>query len=201
MIYSLNGRLTHIEDTFFVVECSGVGYLCKSSATTISCLPPEGENVFVYTTMTYNQETGSDLYGFYERAEQDCFKMLTSISGIGPKAALAVLSEFTPESFALAVASGDAKAITRAKGIGPKAAQRIILELRDKITNEDIAGGFTAPSVPKIKVGGNASEAIAAMVSLGYTNSEAAAVVGKLDQSLAVDEMIKQALRAIAMKK
>ncbi len=201
MIYSLNGKLTHVEDTFFVVECAGVGYLCKASATTISCLPPEGEMVFVYTTMTYNQETGSDLYGFYERAEQDCFKMLTSISGIGPKAALAVLSEFTPESFALAVASGDAKSITRAKGIGPKAAQRIILELRDKISNESIAEGFTSVSAPAVRIGGNAAEAVAAMVSLGYTNSEATAIIGKLDQNLPVDEMIKAALKAIAMKR
>ena len=202
MIYSLNGKLLHIEEGFFVVECAGVGYLCKASATTLSCLPPKGSEVFVYTTMTYNQETGSDLYGFYDRAEQDCFKMLTSISGIGPKAALAVLSEFTPDSFALAVASGDAKAITRAKGIGPKAAQRIILELRDKISNDSVSKGFaSAPSVSVGKIGGNAGEAIAAMVSLGYTNSEAAAVIGKLDQSLPVDEMIKAALKAIAMKR
>lgn len=201
MIYSLSGRLSHIEESFFVVECGGVGYLCKASATTISCLPPKGSEVFIYTTMTYNQETGSDLYGFYERAEQNCFKMLTSISGIGPKAALAVLSEFTPDSFALAVASGDAKSITRTKGIGPKAAQRIILELKDKISNEAVAGGFTSDSVPIVKTEGSAGEAIAAMVSLGYTNSEAAAVIGKLDQSLPVDEMIKAALKAIAMKR
>ena len=76
MIYSLNGKLLHIEEGFFVVECAGVGYLCKASATTLSCLPPKGSEVFIYTTMTYNQETGSDLYGFYDRAEQDCFRML-----------------------------------------------------------------------------------------------------------------------------
>ena len=201
MIYSLNGKLLHIEEGFFVVECAGVGYLCKASATTLSCLPPKESEVFVYTTMTYNQETGSDLYGFYDRAEQDCFRMLTSISGIGPKAALSVLSEFTPDSFALAVASGDAKAITRAKGIGPKAAQRIILELRDKISNDSVSKGFSAATVSVGKISGNAGEAIAAMVSLGYTNSEAAAVIGKLDQSLPVDEMIKAALKAIAMKR
>ena len=167
MIYSLNGKLLHVEDSFFVVECAGVGYLCKASATTISCLPPSGSEVFVYTTMTYNQETGTDLYGFYDRAEQDCFRMLTSISGIGPKAA-----------------------------------QRIILELRDKISNDSVSKGFSsAPAVSVGRIGGNAGEAIAAMVSLGYTNSEAAAVIGKLDQSLPVDEMIKAALKAIAMKR
>ena len=201
MIYSLNGKLSHVEDTFFVVECGGVGYLCKASATTISCLPPSGNDVFVYTPMTYNQETGPDLYGFYDRAEQDCFRMLTSISGIGPKAALSVLSEFTPDSFALAVASGDAKAMTRAKGIGPKAAQRIILELKDKISNDSVSKGFSAPAVSVGRIGGNAGEAIAAMQSLGYANSDAAAVIGKLDPNLPVDEMIKAALKAIAMKR
>ena len=100
MIYSLCGKLSHVEDGMFVVECSGVGFACKASATAISCLPPEGSEVFVYTTMTFSAEQGTDLYGFYEKAEQECFSMLTGISGIGPTAALSVLSEFTPDSFA-----------------------------------------------------------------------------------------------------
>lgn len=183
----------------FVVECSGVGYACKASATALSCLPPEGSEVFVYTTMTFSAEQGVDLYGFYEKSEQECFGMLTGISGIGPKAALAVLSELTPDSFALAVASGDAKAITRAKGIGPKAAQRIILELHDKISGNSAAKGFSAPAVSVANIHGAAGEAIAAMVSLGYTNAEAAAVIGRLPQDLPVDEMIKRALKSLAM--
>lgn len=199
MIYSLSGKLAHVEDGMFVVECSGVGYACKASATALSCLPPEGSEVFVYTTMTFSTEQGVDLYGFYEKAEQECFGMLTGISGIGPKAALSVLSEFTPDSFALAVASGDAKAITRAKGIGPKAAQRIILELHDKISGNSAAKGFSAPAVSVANIHGAAGEAIAAMVSLGYTNAEAAAVIAKLPQDLPVDEMIKRALKSLAM--
>lgn len=199
MIYSLNGKLSHIEHGMFVVECSGVGYACKASGTTLSCLPPEGSEIFVFTTMTFTQEQGIDLYGFYDRAEQECFRMLTGISGIGPKAALAVLSEFTPDSFALAVASGDAKSITRAKGIGPKAAQRIVLELHDKISGNSAAKGFSAPAVSVGNLHGAAGEAIAAMVSLGYTNAEAAAAIGKLPQDLAVDEMIKRALKSLAM--
>lgn len=199
MIYSLSGRLSHVEDAMFVVECGGVGYLCKCSATTLSCLPPVGSDVKVFTTMTYNQESGPDLYGFYDRAEQDCFRLLTSVSGVGPKAALAVLSEFTPEGFALAVASGDTKSITRAKGVGPKAAQRIVLELSDKVSGESAAKGFGNSAVSVSNIGGNAGEAIAAMVSLGYTNSEAAAVIGKLPPETPVDEMIKKALRSLAM--
>ncbi len=199
MIYSLSGKLAHVEDGMFVVECSGVGYACKASATAISCLPPAGSDVFVYTTMTFSSEQGVDLYGFYEKSEQECFNMLTGISGIGPKAALAVLSEMTPDAFALAVASGDAKAITKAKGIGPKAAQRIILELHDKISGDSAAKGFAAPAVSVGKIHGAAGEAIAAMVSLGYTNAEAAAVIAKLPQDLPVDEMIKRALKSLAM--
>ena len=198
MIYSLCGKLSHVEDGMFVVECSGVGFACKASATAISCLPPEGSEVFVYTTMTFSAEQGTDLYGFYEKAEQECFSMLTGISGIGPKAALSVLSEFTPDSFALAVASGDAKAITRAKGIGPKAAQRIILELHDKISVNSAAKGFSDTGVSVAILPGAAGEPIAAMFSLGYTNAEAASAVAKLPQDLPVDEMIKRALKSLA---
>lgn len=198
MIYSLCGKLSHVEDGMFVVECSGIGFACKASATAISCLPPEGSEVFVYTTMTFSAEQGTDLYGFYEKAEQECFSMLTGISGIGPKAALSVLSEFTPDSFALAVASGDAKAITRAKGIGPKAAQRIILELHDKISGSSAEKGFASPAVSVTNLHGAAGEAIAALVSLGYTNAEAASAVAKLPQELAVGEMVKRALKSLA---
>lgn len=198
MIYSLCGKLSHVEDGMFVVECSGVGFACKASATAISCLPPEGSEVFVYTTMTFSAEQGTDLYGFYEKAEQECFSMLTGISGIGPKAALSVLSEFTPDSFALAVASGDAKAITRAKGIGPKAAQRIILELHDKISGSSAEKGFASPAVSVTNLHGAAGEAIAALVSLGYTNAEAASAVAKLPQELAVGEMVKRVLKSLA---
>lgn len=198
MIYSLCGKLSHVEDGMFVVECSGVGFACKASATAISCLPPEGSEVFVYTTMTFSAEQGTDLYGFYEKAEQECFSMLTGISGIGPKAALSVLSEFTPDSFALAVASGDAKTITRAKGIGPKAAQRIILELHDKISGSSAEKGFASPAVSVTNLHGAAGEAIAALVSLGYTNAEAASAVAKLPQELAVGEMVKRALKSLA---
>lgn len=198
MIYSLNGKLRHAGEGMFVIECGGIGFLCKCSATTLSCLPPVGSEAFVYTTMTFSSEGGADLFGFFERAEQECFTMLTSVSGVGPKAALAIMSEFTPDSFALAVASGDSKALTRAKGIGPKAAQRIILELHDKVSGDSIAKGFGTPSVSVSQIKGNAGEAVAAMVSLGYTNSEAAAAIGKLPPDMPVDEMIKSALRSLA---
>jgi Holliday junction DNA helicase RuvA len=201
MIYSLSGRIRHIEDGFFVIECGGVGYLCRASVTTLSQLPPTGSEAFVYTYLNVVQD-GVDLYGFFDRAEKDCFLMLNGVSGIGPKAALSILSEFTPDGLALAIASGDTKVITRAKGVGPKAAQRIVLELKDKMAGGLASGayGFGAASGPSIQIKGNAAEAVAAMSALGYSQSEAAAAVGKLPQEMSVEEMIKAALRALAMR-
>jgi len=201
MIYSLSGRIRHIEDGFFVIECGGVGYLCRASVTTLSQLPPTGSEAFVYTYLNIVQD-GIDLYGFFDRAEKDCFLMLNGVSGIGPKAALSILSEFTPDGLALAIASGDTKAITRAKGVGPKAAQRIVLELKDKMAGGLASGayGFGAASGPSIQIKGNAAEAVAAMSALGYSPSEAAAAIGKLPQEMPVEEMIKAALRALATR-
>ena len=206
MFYYIEGKLAHLDYTFAVLDAQGVGYKMTITQTTYESMPPhlsvsEAPTVRLYTYMAV-REDGIELFGFASEAELEAFKLLISVSGVGPKAALAILSVLSPDGFAVAVASGDAKAITRAKGIGPKAAQRIILELRDKISNDSVSKGFSSePSVSVGRIGGSAGEAIAAMVSLGYTNSEAAAVIGKLDQSLPVDEMIKAALKAIAMKR
>lgn len=201
MIYSLSGRIRHIEDGFFVVECGGVGYLCKASVTTLSQLPPKGSEAFVYTYLNVTQD-GADLYGFFDRAEKDCFLLLTGVSGVGPKAALSVLSDFTPDALALAIASGDIKTLTRAKGIGPKAAQRIALELKDKMIGGLSAGayGFGEAAGPAAQIKGNAAEAVAAMGALGYSPSEAAAAVGRLPQEMSVEDMIKAALRSLAAR-
>lgn len=199
MIYSLSGTLKLIDDGMFVVECGGIGFLCKASQTTLSSLPNVGEQVFVYTMMTYNQENGNDLYGFAEKGEQEFFVLLTGVNGIGPKAALAILSEFSPDELALAIASGDSKSLTRAKGVGPKAAQRIILELSEKVSTESAAKGFTGGT--RVSVKGNSGEAIAALVSLGYTNSEAASAVSSMSPDAPVDEIIMGALKALASKR
>ncbi len=201
MIYSLSGRIRRIEDGFFVVECGGVGYLCKASVTTLSQLPPKGSEAFVYTYLNVTQD-GVDLYGFFDRAEKDCFLLLTGVSGVGPKAALSVLSDFTPDALALAIASGDIKTLTRAKGIGPKAAQRIVLELKDKMIGglTGAAYGFGEASGPAAQIKGNAAEAVAAMGALGYSPSEAAAAVGRLPQEMSVEDMIKAALRSLAAR-
>ena len=201
MIYSITGTLVSavLADAHFiaVVEAGGIGYAVKTTHTTMAKMPEIGSRVTFYTYL-YVREDALELFGFADLEELNCFKMLISISGVGPKAALSILSDMTPQKFALCVATGDSKGFTRSKGIGAKTAQRIVLELKDKITNEQVAGGVTE-TVPDIgRISSNAGEAISALVVLGYAQSDAAAAVSKLDQSLSVEEMIKLGLKALA---
>lgn len=199
MLYSLRGELIHVEDNFFVIECGGVGYLCKASANTISCLPPVGDEAFVYTQMGVTQDS-VDLYGFYDRAEQGCFRMLTGVSGVGPKVALLILSDFTPDELALAVVTGDTKALTRVKGVGAKMAARVAMELKDKVSNEELSNSFGKVH-EGIAIKGNTAEAVAALSALGYSQSEAAAALGATPADTPVEDMIKTALKALSKRR
>lgn len=200
MLYSLKGTLVFRDMTSAAVECGGVAYLCKTSLSTLSRLGREGDEVKLYTFMNTRSEA-LDLFGFADQAELSCFKMLTSVNGVGPKAALSILSVLSPERFALCVASGDHKSITQAQGVGPKLAQRIVLELKDKVSGADIAGGLTElPSAVAVGAG-SAGEAMSALMVLGYSQSEAASVIGRLDASLSVEELIKAALKGLAKQK
>ncbi|MBC8609794.1 Holliday junction ATP-dependent DNA helicase RuvA [uncultured Ruminococcus sp.] len=198
MIYSLHGILKVTEPNFVVVDVGGVGYGVKTTLTTVSTLPPVGEEVFLYTYL-HVREDAMELYGFYDASELNCYKMLISVNGVGPKAALSILSDHTPEQFALCVASGDAKALTKSAGIGLKTAQRIVLELKDKVSKEQVADGVTGRrAAPAAVATGNAAEAISALVVLGYPQSEAAAVISSLDPSTSVEDMIKAGLKGLA---
>lgn len=198
MIYSLRGEITHAEPGFVVVECGGVGYKCMVSGSTLSALQQKSGEVTVLTHMTFSQDAVT-LFGFASPSELSCFKMLTGVSGIGPRTALSVLTAMSPEQLAVSVASGDYKSITRAQGVGPKQAQRIVLELKDKIsalgapTAEIPAAGGLAPAA--VSTAKNAAEAISALMVLGCSSGEASALVAKLDPSLKVEELIRQALR------
>lgn len=201
MIYSLNGTLQVIEPNFVVLDVGGVGYGVKTTMTTISCLPKMGETVFLYTHMNV-REDAVELFGFADKEELDCFKLLTTVNGVGPKAALSLLSDHTPAAFAIAVAAGDAKSLTRSAGIGNKIAQRIVLELKDKITGEQLASSVGAGSAASYHgaAAGNAGEAIAALTVLGYAQGDAASVIAALDPTTPVDEMIKEGLKKLASK-
>lgn len=197
MYYSLTGKLAHTEAYLAVVECGGVGYKCMTTMTTLSCLPPVGGQTTLYTHLNV-REDALDLYGFYTLAELSSFKMLIGVSGVGPKSALAILSDMTPDRLALCIASGDSKSLTRAPGIGPKVAQRLILELKDKITNEELAAGVGNVNMQLSKESSNIGEAVAALCALGYSQSQAAQALAGVSPDTAVDEMIKYGLKAIA---
>lgn len=198
MIYSVRGKLIRKEPNLAVIECAGVGYACRTTLNTLSRLGSIGSEAFLLTYL-YIREDAVELFGFASEQELNCFKMLISVSGVGPKAGLAILSDTSPESFALNVATGDYKAFTKTKGIGPKLAQRVVLELKDKITNEQLTSSVTGNTDFKaVTDGGNTSEAISALVVLGYSQAEAASVIAKLDPSLSVEELIKNALKKIA---
>ena len=200
MIYCLTGKIIKKTLDSVVISCGGVGYFVQIPATTGDALPPAGQEGTVYTIMNVTENDVS-LYGFAAEEQRDCFKMLTGVTGVGPKAALSILSIMTPEKIALAASSGDHKAFTKAAGVGPKLAQRIILELRDKVSDDDLSAEFTAENGGIEAVSGSThnnakSEAISALVALGYGQTDAAAVIAPMEDSLAVDELIRRALKA-----
>ncbi len=201
MIYSLKGRLTVKEMNFAVIECAGVGYGCRTSYTTISQLGEIGSEAMLYTYL-YVREDAVELFGFSTAQELSCFRLLISVSGVGPKAATSILSDVTPEKFAFLVASGDSKAFTRTKGVGTKTAQRIVLELKDKISSESLGSSFSGGGAAAVPHGAGASdsvtEALEALMVLGYSQGEAAPILGKLDPNLTTQELIKETLRIIA---
>lgn len=200
MIYSVTGKLICVEPGFAVVEAGGVGYRCSTTTSTLAKLPGRGKEVTLLTHL-YLREDVLELFGFYTEEELRCFRLLIGVSGVGPKAALAILSTLTPQKLMLAIAAGDAKAV-KAPGVGPKLSQRIILELRDKFSAEDLAGGASGGSDLSFLAGSEVpsaqGEAVAALISLGYSQAEAAAVIAKLDPALPVDGLIKGALKRLS---
>ena len=198
MIYSLTGELTYIGDQFLVINCGGVGFKCFTSLSTASTAGRLGEQVRLFTYLSV-KEDALDLYGFKTESELNVFKLLISVSGVGPKAAVSILSEMSADKLALAVAAGDAKAITKANGVGKKTAERIVLELKDKIAGAAVSGSDSYVSAAaSVEDESPAGEAVAALVALGYSKSDAAAAVGAMDKSLSADEMIRQGLRQLA---
>ena len=197
MFYSLTGKIVHTEPGFAVVDVGGVAFKCATSMGTLRTLRLNG-SATLYTHLNV-REDALDLFGFATQAELNCFKLLTAISGVGPKAGLAILSELSPEEVALAAAGGDVKRFCRANGVGPKLAQRIVLELKDKVVDFStgvLGADFLQPGGPSVS--GNAAQAVEALATLGYSPTDAAAAVGRLDSSLPVEELIRLALKGFA---
>ena len=197
MFYSLTGKVTVIEESFVALECSGVAFQCMTTLNTISKIGREGETVTLYTHLNV-REDALDLFGFYTREELACFRELISVSGVGPKAALSILSLLSPDKLALCISSGDVKTITKAQGVGPKLAQRVVLELKGRLSSQlSPTSAAAAEGIAAAASSGSAAEAIEALVMLGYSRSEAAAGISKLDSSLPVEELVRLALKSL----
>ncbi len=201
MIYSLRGILVHRSPAFAVVECGGVGYKCNTSLMTLRDLPDTGKEVMLYTYMSV-REDGVELFGFSTTEERECFKMLTSVSGVGAKVGTAILSEFTPEQVAVCIASEDPKSLTRASGVGNKLAQRIVLELKDKV--KKLGKGSAGVTLPTGKAAetafGNVKNAIEALAVLGYDSADIMPIISKFDSNLKVEELIHLTLLELGKK-
>ncbi len=211
MIYCLTGELLYVNTLTgaVVVDCAGVGYAVTVTPNTISSLPapdPSGDYTGVKVRIfTYLQvrEDGVDLFGFATPEELDCFKMLITVSGVGPKAAMSILSLFTPERLALVIAAEDVKSIARAPGVGPKTAARVVLELKDKM-----AKAYPTQSAKQVTVTGDRnhvppaartklSDAQEALLVLGYSRGEVAAALKDADMSQSLEEIIRHGLNAL----
>ena len=198
MIYYLSGPVTILEPGLAVVECGGVGYGCRVTAYTAGQLKLN-QNTRLYITESI-REDAHDLYGFSSREEQRCYELLTSVNGVGPKAAMSILAS-GPQNFTLAVMTGDEKMLTAAQGVGKKIAQRIILELKEKIGGASMELDFTAgPISAAPQQQGNAALANAALQELGYSPAEIAQALKGVDPKASTEDMIRHALRAMVMK-
>ena len=199
MLYYVSGPVTVLEPGLAVIDCGGVGYGCRVTAYTAGQLKLN-QNTRLYISESI-REDAHELFGFISKEEQHCYELLTSVNGVGPKAAMSILSSGGPQNFTLAVMTGDEKMLTAAQGVGKKIAQRIILELKDKLGGSSMELDFSGgPAVSAISSQGNAALAHAALQELGYSPAEINAALKGVDPTASTEEMVRHALRAMVMK-
>ena len=196
MIYSVRGNLILMEAGVAVVECAGVGYRVQTSLATQKQLKLNSEAT-LYTYLNV-REDAMELFGFGTKNELSAFKLLIGVTGVGPKVALAILSELSAEQIAMAVSAGDSKTLTRASGVGPKLAQRIVLELKDKLQSIGAADSFSVSKGTVIADTGNVSKAVAALAVLGFSAADVTPILSRLDPDMPVEAMISAALKQMA---
>lgn len=192
MYYYIKGKLVMRADNYIVIDANGVGYQIYTSLNTIQTIGAQGDTVTAYTYLSV-REDAQELYGFATMEEKELFLQLLSVSGVGAKVAMSVLSAMSPAAFVQAVIFEDIKAITKAQGVGPKVAKRIVLELKDKLSKQDIQGAAASELVNVVE-GDNRADAVSALVALGYSQADAAAAVSGAEPDMAVEDIIKQAL-------
>ena len=195
MFYSVRGKLIHMDSSTAVVECGGVGYNCQTTMNTLKNLRL-GDEVTLFTYLNV-REDAMELFGFSAKTELETFKTLIGVSGVGPKAGLAILSELSPEQVAMAIATDDIKTITRAQGVGKKIAQRIVLELKDKLAKSLSSEDTSLPSAAAAANAamGNIPKAIEALGVLGYSPADVSGILAAMDSALPVEQLIAQTLR------
>ena len=202
MFYYVEGLVAHVEQGLAVIDCGGVGYACHTSQNTLSNIQM-GEKARLYTCLHVREDI-FELYGFSDQEELNCYKMLTSVSGVGPKAALSILSVAPPSQLALAIITEDEKLLTQAQGIGKKIAQRIVLELRDKMSKGQLETASRAgKNIVMPEKGGinHIQEAVAALMVLGYSQAEAfKAMEGLNSEGMDAESIIRYCLKKLAMQ-
>ena len=199
MLYYVSGPVTVLEPGLAVIDCGGVGYGCRVTAYTAAQLKLNtAAKLFITESI---REDAYELYGFASREEQKCYELLTAVNGVGPKAAMAILSAGGPQNFTLAVMTGDEKMLTAAQGVGKKIAQRIILELKDKIGGSSLELDFSGgPVAAPVQQGSNLALATAALQELGYSPAEFSLALKGVDPQASTEDMVRRALRAMVMK-
>ncbi len=198
MFYSITGKIVFSDLTSVALDCSGVAFRCTVSLNTLKSIGRIGESATLFTYLSV-REDALELFGFADVQELEFFKLLIGVSGVGPKAAVSILSQNTPNALALSIAAGDVKAITRAQGVGPKIAQRVVLELKDKMTKLAPSGVSSEElgSVQQVSMGGNISEAVSALTALGFSAADAAKALSGADPAARVEDLIKTGLKKL----
>ncbi len=199
MFYSLTGTYDYFEAGFAVINCGGVGFKCLTTANTLRSLGELGETVTLYTHLNV-REDALDLFGFASQDELLCFKKILGVSGVGPKMALAILSEMSPQSLAAVVSSGNTHMLTKVSGVGSKTAQRIILELKDKLSfsSPDLSLGKGVASAASVIDISAVEEAVSALTALGFSKNEASSAAAKCSDGASVEEIIRRSLKLLS---
>lgn len=201
MFYSLTGKIVYSDISKVAIECNGIAFDVSTSVNTLRKLGSIGDIATVFTYLAV-REDGVELFGFADNEELQYFRMLISVSGVGPKAAVSILSVLTPDMLALAITAGDVKSITQAQGVGPKIAQRIVIELKDKVSKL-VPTKISSETINKatgLIPTENTEEAVNALMALGYSHSDASHAVASIDPNNSVENIIKQALRNLARR-